>query len=67
MNVLCSMVPFWDDPVSASATHGIGGIWGMIAVGLFAKKVLAHTFGKSVVLLYTFSIELDPYSLADCV
>ena len=27
-----------DDPVSASAVHGIGGLWGMIAVSLFAKK-----------------------------
>ena len=29
-----------DDPLSASAVHGVGGIWGMLAVGLFAKKVI---------------------------
>ena len=28
-----------DDPVSASSVHGVGGLWGMIAVGIFAKKV----------------------------
>jgi ammonia channel protein AmtB len=27
-----------DDPVGASAVHGLGGIWGVIAVGLFADN-----------------------------
>lgn len=27
-----------DDPVGASAVHGVGGIWGVIAVGLFADN-----------------------------
>ena len=26
-----------DDPVGASAVHGIAGLWSMVAVGLFAK------------------------------
>lgn len=37
-----------DDPVGASAVHGIGGIWGVIAVGLFADdpKPLSTTSGR---------------------
>ncbi|XP_076465347.1 putative ammonium transporter 3 [Babylonia areolata] len=27
-----------DDPVSAFAVHGVGGIWGLLAVGVFAHK-----------------------------
>lgn len=27
-----------DDPVSAFAVHGVGGVWGLLATGLFAKK-----------------------------
>ncbi|KAK9743873.1 Ammonium Transporter Family [Popillia japonica] len=27
-----------DDPVGASAVHGIGGLWGVIAVGIFANN-----------------------------
>lgn len=26
-----------DDPVGASAVHGVGGIWGIIAIGIFAE------------------------------
>ncbi|XP_044265151.1 putative ammonium transporter 2 isoform X2 [Tribolium madens] len=37
----CGFMPLFDlmgidDPVGASAVHGIGGIWGVLAVGLFA-------------------------------
>lgn len=38
-----------DDPVGASAVHGLGGIWGVLAVGLFADnpKPLETTYGRS--------------------
>lgn len=37
-----------DDPVGASAVHGLGGIWGVLAVGLFAgdPKLLSTTNGR---------------------
>lgn len=41
-----------DDPVGASSVHGLGGIWGVIAVGLFADdpKPLTTTNGRSGLL-----------------
>ena len=27
-----------DDPTNTFAVHGIGGIWGMLAIGLFSEK-----------------------------
>jgi len=30
-----------DDPVGAIAVHGMGGIWGTLAVGLFAQEAIA--------------------------
>ena len=39
--ILSSRLLVWcrvDDPVSASAVHGVGGLWSMLAVGLMAKK-----------------------------
>ncbi|CAD5111269.1 unnamed protein product [Dimorphilus gyrociliatus] len=38
-----------DDPVGAFAVHGIGGIWGMIAVGIFGDddKIERITDGRS--------------------
>jgi Amt family ammonium transporter len=29
-----------DDPVGAVAVHGVGGVWGTLAIGLFGKKAL---------------------------
>jgi len=31
-------VKFWDDPVDMVGCHGVGGIWGLIATGLFASQ-----------------------------
>lgn len=38
-----------DDPVGASAVHGLGGIWGVVSVGLFADdpKPLETTSGRT--------------------
>ena len=36
-----------DDPVSCVPTHGLAGIWGLLAVGLFAEKdILERTFSN---------------------
>ena len=34
-----------DDPLGAIAAHGMGGIWGTLAVGLFATPALVETAG----------------------
>ena len=34
---LVEMTSFVDDPCASFAVHGVGGIWGMIAVGIFAQ------------------------------
>lgn len=37
-----------DDPVGAHAIHGVGGVWGVIAVGLFAESVpLSETYARA--------------------
>ncbi|KAF2900319.1 hypothetical protein ILUMI_05865 [Ignelater luminosus] len=43
--VACMSMPLLDragidDPVGASSVHGLGGIWGVLAVGLFAQNPL---------------------------
>lgn len=40
-----------DDPVGATAIHGIGGVWGLIAVGLFAEGIpLSENFNQNGVV-----------------
>ncbi|MDR1766238.1 MAG: ammonium transporter [Lachnospiraceae bacterium] len=37
-----------DDPVGAVAVHGVNGIWGTLAVGLFANPNVVDAFGDGV-------------------
>ncbi|XP_056643940.1 putative ammonium transporter 2 [Diorhabda sublineata] len=54
--VCCSMPLFdmigVDDPVGASSVHGVGGIWGILAVGIFAENPvpLKTTYGRKGLL-----------------
>jgi Amt family ammonium transporter len=49
-----------DDPIGAVAVHGLAGVWGTLATGLFAVPALAATVGVGRGgLLYTGS----PYQL----
>uniref|UniRef100_A0A6P7FBL8 Ammonium transporter n=2 Tax=Diabrotica virgifera virgifera TaxID=50390 RepID=A0A6P7FBL8_DIAVI len=55
--LVCSSMPVFDmmgvdDPVGASSVHGIGGIWGVIAVGIFAEDPipLDTTSGRNGIL-----------------
>ena len=41
-----------DDPVGASSVHGLGGIWGMLAAGLFADGSFVQTGGPARGLFY---------------
>ena len=37
-----------DDAVGATCVHGFGGMWGMIAIGLFAQKDELSDVGYSM-------------------
>jgi Amt family ammonium transporter len=45
-----------DDPIGAVAVHGMSGVWGTLATGLFAVPALAHRLGTGTGgLVYTGS------------
>jgi ammonium transporter, Amt family len=45
-----------DDPIGAVAVHGLSGVWGTLATGLFAAPSLAHRLGTGTGgLVYTGS------------
>lgn len=47
-----------DDPVSAIAVHGVGGIWGTLAVGIWGldKSLYPQVMGVVSILLFTLII-----------
>src|SRR5207244_12939649 len=45
-----------DDPIGAVAVHGMSGVWGTVATGLFAVPALAHRLATGTGgLVYTGS------------
>ena len=48
-----------DDPCGVFAAHGINGIWGLLALGIFGKK--NHEIMDNAGLLYGGSIEITLY------
>ncbi len=61
-------VPFFDklrldDPVGALSVHLINGIWGTIAVGLFAKDISLMTQIKGVVVVGVFAFVVSYVTL----
>lgn len=56
-----------DDPVGAISVHGICGIWGTLAVGLFSAEstFLTQLIGTSSILLFTFLFSLGVFWAID--
>lgn len=54
-----------DDPVGAISVHGVCGIWGTVAVGIFVPEfsVLTQIIGTVSVLLFTFLFSLALFGL----
>ena len=57
-----------DDAVGATCVHGFGGAWGMIAVGIFAKKetYVSYTEYDGVLHGMTFLLIILPNPLILC-
>jgi Amt family ammonium transporter len=49
-----------DDPVGAIAVHGVCGVWGTVAVGIFSSEhsILIQLFGTLVISLFSFLFSL---------
>jgi ammonium transporter, Amt family len=56
-----------DDPVGAISVHGVCGIWGTLAVGLFSAEAsfLTQLIGTSSILLFTFLFSLGVFWAID--
>lgn len=56
-----------DDPVGAISVHGVCGIWGTLAVGLFSAEAsfVTQLIGTSSVLLFTFLFSLGVFWVID--
>lgn len=54
-----------DDPVGAISVHGICGVWGTIAVGLFSSEhsVLVQLIGTASVVLFTLVFSFTVFGL----
>lgn len=58
-----------DDPVGAISVHGVCGIWGTLAVGLFSAEAsfLTQLIGTSSILLFTFLFSLGVFWAIDSI
>ena len=65
-------VPFFDklkidDPVGAISVHGVNGIWGTLAVGIFTKEYsfLTQLIGASSVMVYSLVLGFAMFIIID--
>lgn len=56
-----------DDPVGCIGVHCVGGIWGMVAVGLFAEHDRVEGFSQQYGLLKGGSVRLLGVQVLACV
>lgn len=76
--VLCTWGAEWirsrrvDDAVDAIAVHGIGGVWGLLAAGMFyqgdwfnLQRVAVQALGAGVAFLFAFPLAWGCFKLLD--